>query len=159
MFRHLANQKSIERSTWVSQRTGLTFVFPNSCEEKSMWNGRLDDFMISSCNRVDPFASTTLSAFSRVLCRLSSRAIQHEVSLFQPVKSGFHIRPAFTVRALQHRLVHSPPILDRTLPSGSCQAATSFFLTPSSHCAGVTPLASNSQFSTRRCVTSISSTG
>lgn len=124
-----------------------------------MWNGRLDDFMISSCKRVDPFASTTLSAFSRLLYKLSSRAIQHEVSLFQPVESGFRIRPAFTVTPLQPRFIHSPPALDQILPLCSCQAATSFFLTPSSHCAGVTPLASNSQFSTRRCVTSISSIG
>ena len=150
---------STERSTWVSKCTGPTFVFPSSCEEKSMWNGRLDDFMMSSCKRVDPFASTTLSAFSRLLYKLSSKAIQHEVSLFQPVKSRFHIRPAFTAVPLQHRLIHSPLMLDQTLPLCSCQEATSFFLTPSSHCAGVTPLASNSQFSTRRCVTSISSTG
>lgn len=61
--------------------------------------------------------------------------------------------------ALQPRFIHSRPALDQTLPLCSCQAATSFFLTPSSHCAGVTPLASNSQFSTRRCVTSISSIG
>ena len=44
----------------ITGKTQLTFAFPSSCEEKSIWNGRFEDIMISSCNRVDPFASTTL---------------------------------------------------------------------------------------------------
>lgn len=58
----------------------------------------------------------------------------------------------------QPRFVFSHLMIYQSLPLCSCQAPTSLFLTPSSQCVGVTPLASKSQLSTRLCVTSISST-
>ena len=133
-----------------------TFVFPRSCDEKSVWKGRFEDFMISSCKRVDPFASTTLFALDFFVSKLHGEDFLHEVFLLQPLKRRRDIWPPSTLILLQPS---SHLMLDQTLPLCSCQARTSLILTPSSHCAGVTPLASNSQFSTRRCVTSISSTG
>ena len=59
-LRHLADYLSITEPTQDLERTQQTFVFPSSCEGKSIWKGRFEDFMISSCKRVDPFASTTL---------------------------------------------------------------------------------------------------
>lgn len=138
--------------------TQPTFVFPSSCDEKSMWKGRFEAFMRSSCKRVDPFASTTLYVVNQCVPRLCSRATIHEVFLLQSLKCRCYIRPPFTAILLQPRSFYSHLVLGQELPLCSCQAPTSFFLTPSSHCAGVTPRASSSQFSTRRCVTSISST-
>lgn len=37
-----------------------TLVKPSSWDENKEWNGRPEDFAISSCNLVVPFASTTL---------------------------------------------------------------------------------------------------
>ena len=139
------------------ERTQRTFDFPSSCDEKSMWNGRFEDFMISSCKRVDPFASTTLFRLKKKIFPYVSSL--HKVFLLQPLKSRSHVWPSFTVTVHQHYFVDPHLMRDETVPLCSCHAATSLFLTPSSHCAGVTPRASNNQFSTRRCVTSISSTG
>lgn len=92
------------RTSWQGcAGTQLTFVFPSSCEEKSMWNGRFEDFMISSCNRVDPFASTTLSVLKGRVSRLLVDAFLHEVFLPQPFKPRCHIRPPFTLVPLQLR--------------------------------------------------------
>lgn len=46
-----------------------------------MWNGRFEDFMISSCNRVDPFASTTLFVLKGKVPSLFIDASLHEVFL------------------------------------------------------------------------------
>ena len=159
-LRHLADYMSTTESTQDFQNTQRTFVFPSSWDEKSMWNGRFEDFMISSCRRVDPFASTTLyNLKKRSSCMFCRDTPLHKVFLLQPLKSRSHIWPPFTVSILQQSFVDAHLMRDETVPLWSCQAATSLFLTPSSHCAGVTPRASNSQFSTRRCVTSMSSTG
>ena len=123
-----------------------------------MWKGRFEDFMISSCKRVEPLASTTLPTLRRCIYYLYGGASLHEVSLLQSFKCRCHVRPPFTMILRQPRSIYSHPALIQSLPVCSCQAPTSLFLTPSSHCAGVTPLASSSQFSTRLCVTSISST-
>ena len=125
-----------------------------------MWKGRFDDFMISSCKRVEPFASTTLCHLKkRFFRRFCGNKSLHKIFLPQPLKTRTYIRPPFTISTNQHTSLDPHPMLKDTLPFNPCQAATNPFLTPSSHCFGVTPLASNSQFSTLRCVTSISSTG
>lgn len=45
---------------FVRMRSYHTFVCLKSSDEKSMWKGRPVDLTMSICNRVEPFARTTL---------------------------------------------------------------------------------------------------
>lgn len=104
-----------------------------------MWNGRPADLAMSICNRVEPFAKTTLHVTKKI-----SKSMVNFVRRSDIMYLCFNLSNA-------------------SITSGhgvcTCQACTSLLLTPPSQSLGETPLASKSQFNTRRCVTSMSSTG